>query len=737
MAIKGNIKSINFIEKLNQLNIKTRLLLGFGVICIIIVVAVGITISRLNYINGQITRIDTLRVPTSAASSSLVKDVYASLASLRGWMLTGNDSFKNQRADVWTSIDSIKLNMDNLSKHWTNAENIKNWADFKVTLEKFRTAQVTVENIANSPEQFPANVVLVNEAMPRAEIMIAQITKLINLEAEMPATAERKKLLGIMADVRGTLGLGLANIRAFLLTGDRVFKDKFEILWAKNETRFQDLTKASGLLSKNQAEAFKLFSETRVEFNDIPPKMFSIRGSDHWNMANYILVTQAAPQAGLLLKVLVGEDGKSGIVSSQRHLLSKDVEGAVLSAGSLITLLWILLVVGVALAASIALLVAGSITKPITSIIAAMTKLAAGDNDIDIPHLDRADEIGTIAVAVEEFKKSALERVRLEDETKAAEQAQIKREKEEREAQAERERQEIERERAESEARELRANKISQLIANFDHKVTEMMEVMAASSTEMNATAKQMVVTSSNTQQSSSIVSAASEEAAINVNMVASAAEELSSSISEISRQIIQASDISKEAVQEASKSEKAIAALATAAGNINNVIGIISDIAKQTNLLALNATIESARAGEAGKGFAVVANEVKTLASQTSNATSEIASQIAEMQNLTKLAVDSIKNIVDVNNKSSETTVSIQAAIQQQSAATNEISSNIQQVASGTKEVSSNIVKVAHGADETSAAGEQVLSVSNELGRVSETLKKDIEQFLVDVRKA
>ncbi len=394
------------------------------------------------------------------------------------------------------------------------------------------------------------------------------------------------------------------------------------------------------------------------------------------------------------------------------------------------------LVIMVVLSA-IALVFTKTLVNPISDMVGCMGDLANGNNDIDIPHSDRGDEIGIMAHAVEGFKQGALERIRLEKESKEAEQEQLKREEEEREAATAREKAEAEREAAEVAEREARASRINEMIASFDRKVTEMMEVMAASSTEMSATAKQLVATSSDTKERSSVVAGASDEAATNVNMVASAAEELTSSVLEISRQVTKASDISKEAVTEAKHSEKSISALADAADKINNVIGIISDIAEQTNLLALNATIESARAGEAGKGFAVVASEVKALASQTSTATDDIASQIKEMQNLTQKAVSSIQTIVDVNSKSNEVTVSIQAAVEQQSAATNEISQNIQQVASGTNEVSSNITRVAEGADETGSAGDQVLTVADELGKISENLKKDIEQFLSDVRAA
>lgn len=737
MNIQGKKYSGLQFVKLNRLNIRNRLLLGFGAICLILIIAVGVTIFRLGNIDGQITRLDKLRVPTASASSSIVKEIYDSLAALRGYMLTNSEKFKDQRAEAWANTDSLKDNMDKLSRSWTNPANVKKWSDFKTILKEFRTAQQNVENMVGSPEQYPATAILASEAMPRANIMFREITRLIDLEGKMPATVERKKLLGVMADVRGTLGLGLANIRAFLLTGKKAFKDKFDILWARNDHRYNDLKKMTTLFGPKQSASFNHFSEQRALFDPLPAKMFALRGSRKWNMANYLLVTEAAPRAEELLDILVGADGKGGMVADQRKLLEDDVAYSMSLSNNLMLLLWLLLAVGLGLSIGIALLSAGSITKPVGRMTDAMTKLAGGDTTVEVPGLDRADEIGSMAASVEEFKQNALERIRLEKESREAEQAQIKREEEERAAAAAREAEEIERERAAVAEREARAGRVNDLIAAFENKVREMMDVMAASSTEMSATAKQLVATSSDTRERSAVVATASDETANNVNMVASAAEELSSSVQEIGRQVTKAADISRGAVEEARQSETAISALATAAEKINDVIGIISDIAEQTNLLALNATIESARAGEAGKGFAVVASEVKALAGQTGNATDEISVQIREMQNLTEVAVTSIKNIVDVNNKSNETTTSIQAAVEQQSSATNEIAQNIQQVAAGTSDVSTNITRVAAGAEQTGSAGEQVLTVADELGRISENLKRDIEEFLSDVRAA
>lgn len=106
-----------------------------------------------------------------------------------------------------------------------------------------------------------------------------------------------------------------------------------------------------------------------------------------------------------------------------------------------------------------------------------------------------------------------------------------------------------------------------------------------------------------------------SDETSLNVQTISSAAEEMSSSIAEISKQMGRTSEIAQNAVTKANESGEMVRNLSQTAQKIGEVITLIEDIAEQTNLLALNATIEAARAGEAGKGFAVVASEVKELA--------------------------------------------------------------------------------------------------------------------------
>ena len=232
-------------------------------------------------------------------------------------------------------------------------------------------------------------------------------------------------------------------------------------------------------------------------------------------------------------------------------------------------------------------------------------------------------------------------------------------------------------------------------------------------------------------------MTAASAQAATNVQTVAAATEELTSSITEISRQVGESARIAGRAVEQVGRSEATVTALAQAAQRIGEVVSLINTIAEQTNLLALNATIEAARAGEAGKGFAVVASEVKSLANQTAKATEGITAQVSAIQGSTQEAVDTIKGIGEIIDKMSEIATTVASAVEEQGAATAEIARNIQEAAAGTREVSSNIAGVSAAADESGRTAEDVLTSTTRLTEESEALGSEVGQFLSRIKAA
>jgi methyl-accepting chemotaxis protein len=199
----------------------------------------------------------------------------------------------------------------------------------------------------------------------------------------------------------------------------------------------------------------------------------------------------------------------------------------------------------------------------------------------------------------------------------------------------------------------------------------------------------------SDTHREAESASSASSETSNNVQSIAAGSEEMVASFGEISRLVTQALDISNQAVSQAEETTSIVSGLSDTTNQIDTIVELINDVAGQTNLLALNATIEAARAGDAGKGFAVVANEVKSLASQTSRATSEIRSQIANVQGATKGAVAVISAIGETIGRINEISATIASAIQEQSAVTSDMARSINTVSMNTTEISEAIESI------------------------------------------
>src|SRR6476620_2869552 len=342
--------------------------------------------------------------------------------------------------------------------------------------------------------------------------------------------------------------------------------------------------------------------------------------------------------------------------------------------------------------------------RPIAEMTDVMKGLAGGDLDVAVPALNRGDEVGGMARAVQVFKENALRVQSMEHE-----QAGLK-----------------------LKAEGDRKAALQQMADGFDSAIGKIIHTVSTASSELESSAGQLTKTAEVTQMLSATVASASEQSSANAQSAAAAAEEMASSVSEISRQVQDSHKISREAVSQVEQTNARIADLAQSASRIGEVVKMISAVAEQTNLLALNATIEAARAGEAGRGFAVVASEVKELAQETAKATEDIARRVEAIQADTSGAVAAISRISTVIGEINDFQSTIAAAVEEQTSTTNEMNRNVAEAANGTQGIAAAISGLAAGTQETNQRVADAQRAAGELARMSGELQDAGGRFRV-----
>ena len=276
---------------------------------------------------------------------------------------------------------------------------------------------------------------------------------------------------------------------------------------------------------------------------------------------------------------------------------------------------------------------------------------------------------------------------------------------------------------------------LEEMADEFDQTMTVYLDDLGKSSTNLLSTSDTLSKISNDGLSQSEALNMESNSAFENVDVVASAAEELSTSIKHITEQITKSDKVSIEAVDKSESAREAITQMQETAEKIGNVVNIINEIAEQTNLLALNATIEAARAGDAGKGFAVVASEVKDLANQTANATAEIAGQIDQVKQNVNSTVESISEVAKTIENMREISSSISAAMEEQATATEEIVRSAQTAAKSSQNVTTTSEQVSKTAQKTQSEAENVNTASQTMSEQTVNLKGRLDAFILNLK--
>jgi methyl-accepting chemotaxis protein len=351
------------------------------------------------------------------------------------------------------------------------------------------------------------------------------------------------------------------------------------------------------------------------------------------------------------------------------------------------------------------LLARRKLLAPIAELARTMEKLVNGDVKAIVPFVDRQDQLGSLARALQEFKATLAERADLQREAADA--------------------------RANSSVREER---FDTLIAQFRSNAGASLGQVLNNSEQMSLAADQLSSIAAESAKRSGEVASSTANASASTRKVALASQTLATSTREIETQVLLTRNVVIDASHTMTQTTQTMDGLALKANEIGEIVGLIQAIAAQTNLLALNATIEAARAGDAGRGFAVVAQEVKSLASQTAQATDRIAEHVAAIQQTTTEAVDSIATTGATMRQADGFTESIAAAIKNQAEVIAEIVRDISQAALGADSAVRNMTGLGAAVGETDQAANMVRQAATDAASQAKSLRETVDRFLLGV---
>jgi methyl-accepting chemotaxis protein len=378
--------------KFRDMTIGKKVGFGFGVITLILMGVVLITIQQVKSMEITTKRVVELRTPTAHASLMMLNGINHSLASLRGWIILGDSKFQMERSIAWEEQINPSLQvMHGLAPKWTDQENRNRLKSIEEEINNFKTVQQKIEDIAQTPENSPAQKILFAQAEPIEKSIVANVSIMIKKEIKKHNTSKNKRVIEILANIETTTSLALERANEFLLSGKQEYKKESLENWKKNSEHMHILKKNENYLDKEQVKHFKFLQNELNLFGFLLEEIIRIRSGEDWNLANHLVKTDAAPLAFRIKELL------NDMTSVQEELLEIDVAEISKKTHFLIVLLVALFFSAALISIVLGANITRSISEPILNICKLADELAHDNPERKNLPVHSQNELGTLS----------------------------------------------------------------------------------------------------------------------------------------------------------------------------------------------------------------------------------------------------------------------------------------------------------------------------------------------------
>lgn len=667
-----------------RLTIGKKLACGFGVVILLMVATATIAYVKVAEMNRNVAEVVDEVFPTIGACDRLMNGVNQTAAALRGYIILNADpqqaeQLKASRADGWIVIDRELQNLLQLAKRNQAGELDPDMQKIVAVVEEVRVAQQSVEEIAPTEENVPAQHLLRTSVLPAADAMLAALAEL----TEEDAAAEQQELLEKVNRSERSLQESLAGLRQYVWSGRASFRSAFEASWARNQASYDAIQLQRDQFTPSQREHWERYSDARSDLLAKSEAVLAARDAVDWHRSNYLFATETMPRAAII------RDTLERIAEAATQRKNAKVAELVSSSRALVFTLVFATALAVAIGTVVAVLLSRQIISTARRLADRAQQIAEGDLTGGTLAAKSADELGQLADGFDVMLLG------LRDLT-----SQI--------------------------------HSVTENVNSAATQISSSATQQAASTKEQAATVQEITSTMQEISQSGMQIVEKAREVANTAEATAAA--------SKSGIQAVQTTNSAMHAIREqVEEVAENIVSLSEKTQAVGDIIATVTDVAEQSNLLALNATIEAAEAGTEGNRFSVVASEMKNLADQAKGCTVQVRTLLIEIQKginsavmLTEEAVKRVemgKQQAELSEESirqmSETTKQSVQAFQQIIAATNQQQVGFDQVTQGMRDIDQATQQTATG---TSQLEQAVLSLSS----LSQQLKTAVATYRV-----